>query len=59
MFVNEIQRCSSNAAPPVLTALAFEMLMARIRNPLSPVRETFLTAPLVVRDSTWRSGKNI
>ena len=42
-----------------LAALAFEMLMARIRNPSSPVRETFLTAPLVVRDSTRRSKKKV
>lgn len=35
-----------------LAELALEMLMARIRNPGAPARETFLTAPLVVRGST-------
>ena len=43
----------------VKTLEAREMLMARIRNPSSPARETFLTAPLVVRDSTRRSKKKI
>ena len=35
-----------------LADLAFEMLMSRIDNPDAPPRETFLSAPLVVRDST-------
>ena len=37
-----------------LAALAFDMLMARMREPSAPVKETFLNAPLVVRDSTRR-----
>ena len=37
-----------------LAELAFEMLQTRIRRPETPVRETFLTAPLVVRASTQR-----
>lgn len=37
-----------------LAELAFDMLRARIRNPGAPPRETFLTAPLVVRGSTAR-----
>ena len=35
-----------------LADLAFEMLMARIDRPDAPVRETFLDAPLVVRETT-------
>lgn len=35
-----------------LSTLAFDMLLDRIRKPGAPVRETFLTAPLVVREST-------
>lgn len=37
-----------------LARLAFDMLMARIGNPDAAPRETFLTAPLVIRDSTSR-----
>ena len=37
-----------------LAALAFDMLMARMREPSAPIKETFLNAPLVVRDSTRR-----
>ena len=35
-----------------LADLAFEMLMSRIDNPDAPPRETFLDAPLIVREST-------
>ena len=35
-----------------LADLAFEMLLARIDRPDAPVRETFLDAPLVVRETT-------
>ena len=35
-----------------LADLAFEMLLARIDKPDAPVRETFLDAPLVVRETT-------
>lgn len=35
-----------------LGTLAFEMLLARIDNATAPVRETFLDAPLVVRETT-------
>lgn len=35
-----------------LAALAFEMLVSRIANPAAPVRETFLEAPLVLRETT-------
>ena len=35
-----------------LAVLAFEMLLSRIANPAAPVRETFLDAPLVVRETT-------
>lgn len=35
-----------------LASLAFDMLLSRIRNAAAPVRETFLSAPLVVREST-------
>lgn len=38
-----------------LAQLAFDMLRARIREPGAPARETFLTAPLVVRESTRKS----
>ena len=37
-----------------LAELAYEMLRVRIRTPETPVREVFLTAPLVVRESTMR-----
>ena len=37
-----------------LAALAFGMLQERIRDPGRSVRETFLNAPLVVRDSTLK-----
>lgn len=37
-----------------LAELAFEMLQARLHHPEAPVREVFLTAPLVVRESTMR-----
>ena len=40
-----------------LADLAFEMLQARIRHPESPIRETFLAAPLVVRESTKGTRK--
>ena len=35
-----------------LAALAFEMLVSRIANPAAPIRETFLEAPLVLRETT-------
>lgn len=41
-----------------LAKLAFDMLQARMRDPSSPPRETFLTAPLVVRESTTRKRKS-
>ena len=40
-----------------LADLAFEMLLSRIRNPGRPPRETFLNAPLVVRDSTKKISR--
>lgn len=41
-----------------LAELAFEMLQVRIRSPKRPPSETFLDAPLVVRESTKRILKN-
>ena len=40
-----------------LATLAFDMLMARIRDPEAPAKETFLNASLVVRESTERKKK--
>ena len=40
-----------------LAALAFGMLQERIRDPGRSVRETFLNAPLVVRDSTKKISR--
>lgn len=40
-----------------LAGLAFDMLLERMRKPDAPARETFLTAPLVVRAST-RAPRN-
>ena len=40
-----------------LADLAFEMLMTRIDRPDAPARETFLNAPLVVRETTRMMGK--
>ena len=39
-----------------LADLAFEMLMARIAKPDLPIRETFLDAPLVIRETTRTMG---
>ena len=40
-----------------LADLAFELLMARIDRPDAPVRETFLDAPLVIRETTRAIGE--
>ncbi len=57
--------CSRLSSPPITTirqpveqiaAMAFKTLLARIRYPANNPRETYLHAPLVIRDSTRDNG---